>query len=78
MMDTTNTKMVDTVTTDWQSEAYVAALEEDEDGVFVATLPAFRGCITQGNTEEEALQRLGDALCGWLEVAEKRGLETPW
>ncbi len=29
-------------------------IEPDEDGVFVATVPALPGCISQGKTEEEA------------------------
>ena len=30
-------------------------IEADEGGVFVATVPALPGCISQGKTEEEAI-----------------------
>ena len=29
-------------------------IEQDEDGWYVATVPALPGCISQGKTEEEA------------------------
>ena len=78
MINLTNSKTVDASNTDWNCSAgYVAVLEEDEDGGFLATIPTLPGCITQGDTEQEALDRLGDALGGWITVAEKRGLHIP-
>jgi antitoxin HicB len=56
---------------------YTAVLEEDEDGGFVATVPALRGCISQGDNQEDALAHLRDALEGWIEVAQHRGLNIP-
>ena len=58
-------------------ETYIAVLEEDEEGGFVATIPALRGCISEGDNPEEALDHLRDALDGWLEVAQRRGLDIP-
>jgi len=57
--------------------AYEAVLEEDEEGGFVATIPGLRGCVSQGDSLEEALGHLENALSGWLEVAQKRGLHIP-
>jgi hypothetical protein len=36
---------------------YRVLIEPDEDGVFVAEVPSLPGCITQGQTREEALSR---------------------
>ena len=42
----------------------VVVLEPAEEGGFVVTVPALDGCITQGDTEEEALENAqeGDSL----------------
>ena len=56
---------------------YIAVLEEDEDGGFVASVPALPGCISQGDNQEEALAYLKDALTGWIEVAQRHGLQIP-
>ncbi len=37
-------------------------LEQDEDGVYVATCPSLPGCISQGNTEREALRHMREAV----------------
>ena len=34
---------------------------------FSASCPALRGCVSQGETEEEALKNIGDAIRGWLQ-----------
>jgi predicted RNase H-like HicB family nuclease len=44
-----------------QSEFTVVS-ERDEDGVFIATVPALPGCHTAGDTEEEALELIKDAI----------------
>lgn len=45
-------------------------IEQDEDGFFVAEVPDLPGCLSQGNTEEEALANIKEAVEGWLEVME--------
>ena len=37
-------------------------LEKDEDGGFVATVPSLPGCVSQGETEEEALTNIKEAI----------------
>ncbi len=37
-------------------------LEEDEDGVVVATVPALPGCVSQGKTEAEATRNVKEAI----------------
>ena len=56
---------------------YTAVLEQEEEGGFVATLPALQGCVSQGDTQASALAHLKDALDGWIEVAQRHGLDIP-
>lgn len=50
-------------------------LEKDEDGGFVARCPAFSGCVSEGETEEEATQNILDALDLWLKTQQSRTLQ---
>ena len=34
---------------------YRVVLEQDEDGIYIAECPALPGCVSQGDTREEAL-----------------------
>lgn len=45
-------------------------MEQDEDGVFVATVPAIPGCYSQGDTCENALAHVREAIEMCLETAE--------
>jgi predicted RNase H-like HicB family nuclease len=47
-------------------------IEQDEDGSFVASCPALKGCWSQGETEEEAMANIREAIAGWLEAEEER------
>ncbi len=37
-------------------------LEPDEDGIFVATCPALPGCVSQGQTRVEAMEKIREAI----------------
>lgn len=41
---------------------YSVIIEKDEDGVYIASCPAFPGCHTQGDTYEEAMANIKDAI----------------
>ncbi len=56
---------------------YRILIEQDEDGVFVATCPALPGCISQGDTRAEALENVKDAIEGYLTSLEKHGEAIP-
>ena len=43
-------------------------LEDGLDGYIVAHCPALKGCVTQGHTEEEALQNIKEAIELYLEA----------
>ena len=38
----------------------------EEDG-FVVYVPALRGCVSEGESEEEALENIKDAIGTWLD-----------
>jgi len=40
-------------------------------------VPALPGCHTQGKTKEEALERVREAIQGYLESLQKDGIPTP-
>jgi predicted RNase H-like HicB family nuclease len=41
---------------------FTVVVERDEDGRFLALCPALQGCYTEGETEEEALRLIEDAI----------------
>jgi predicted RNase H-like HicB family nuclease len=47
---------------------YHVILEESEEG-FAASVPGFPGCHSQGATEQEALENIGDAIREYQAVA---------
>jgi predicted RNase H-like HicB family nuclease len=49
-----------------------AIIHPAEEGGFWAEVPALPGCITEGDTIEEVMSNLKDAIEGWLEVANSR------
>jgi predicted RNase H-like HicB family nuclease len=49
-------------------------LERDESGMIIAECPAIPGCVSQGRTEEEALENIKEAIIGCLEVRAEHGL----
>ena len=44
-------------------------IHTDADGGFWAKVPALPGCVTEGDTREELMFNLREAIEGWLEVA---------
>jgi len=56
--------------------SYKVVLEYNE-GYYTVTVPALPGCITQGQTKEEALEHAKEAIQGYLESLGKDGLAIP-
>lgn len=46
---------------------YRVLIEPDEDGVFVAEVPALPGCISQGETRLAALENIKEAIAVYIE-----------
>ena len=52
-------------------------IEQDEDGKFVASCPTLPGCWSQGDTRDEAVRNIGDAIQGYVESLKKHGDPIP-
>ena len=51
-------------------QTFDVVVTEDEDGWFVARVPALRGCLTQGRSHAEALENIKEAIALFLETGE--------
>ena len=47
-------------------------IEKDETGYYVAEVPAFPGCVSQGRTLPEAKANIKEAIAGWLAVMNEK------
>lgn len=52
-------------------------IEQDEDGKFVATCPTLPGCLSQGDTRQEALANIRDAIAGYIESLRRHNEPVP-
>jgi predicted RNase H-like HicB family nuclease len=48
-----------------------------EDNFWVAECPSLPGCISQGQTKEEAIINIREAIQGYIEALEEDGLPVP-
>lgn len=55
---------------------YTAVFEE-KNGKVYARIPDLKGCITTGDSLEDAIEQITDAASGWLVTAEDEGLPIP-
>jgi len=56
---------------------YRVYLEQDEDGMFVATCPNLPGCVSQGRTRGEATENIREAIEGYLKSLRKHDDPVP-
>jgi antitoxin HicB len=56
---------------------YSEELKRNSDGTYFARIVEFPGCMTEGDTEAEALENLKDAMRGWVEVQLEDGDPIP-
>ena len=52
-------------------------VEPDEDGVFIATVPALPGCMSQGQTRAGAVANVQEAIAAYIESLEQHGDPIP-
>ena len=50
---------------------------DDEDGGFVAECPAITGCVSEGESIDEALRNIQEAIEGCLEAMSARNESLP-
>lgn len=58
-------------------QVIVSPLSEQDGGGFIATVPDLPGCMSDGETPEEALTNVQDAIDAWLESARDLGRPIP-
>lgn len=56
---------------------YSVVLQQESDGGFVATVPALPGCVSQGDTRQEALDNIGEAIEVYIEDKLEAGERLP-
>ncbi|BAU11961.1 hypothetical protein LEP3755_24850 [Leptolyngbya sp. NIES-3755] len=52
-------------------------LYPDENGYVIAEVPSLPGCVSQGETRDEALQNIQEAIALHIEVLQERGQPVP-
>jgi predicted RNase H-like HicB family nuclease len=60
-----------------QRFTYTIHLEPAEEGGYVVTVPALPGCITEGDTYDEAIANAHEAIEGFVEALTKAGQPIP-
>ncbi len=57
---------------------YTIVLDPIEDGKgYTVLVPALPGCVTQGRTREEAIERAKEAIAAYIESLEADGQPIP-
>jgi predicted RNase H-like HicB family nuclease len=56
---------------------YTVVLQRENDGGYVATVPALPGCVSQGDSREEALKNIEEAMELYLEDVKAAGEPIP-
>ena len=56
---------------------FTVIMEQDEDGLYVASVPLLQGCYTQGATYQEALENIKDAIKLHIEARQALGEPVP-
>lgn len=55
----------------------IAPLSVEDGGGFAATVPDLPGCMSDGETPEEAIANVQDAIAAWIEAANEIGRKIP-
>ena len=55
----------------------IEPLSEEDGGGYLATVPQLPGCMADGETRAEALERVEDAMLTWAFMADKMGRAVP-
>jgi predicted RNase H-like HicB family nuclease len=55
----------------------IEPLAPEDGGGFVALVPDLPGCMSDGETAEEALANVRDAIAAWIEEARATGRGIP-
>jgi len=56
---------------------YTVILQRESDGGYVATVPVLPGCVSQGDSREEVLKNIEEAIEVYLEDVRDAGEPIP-
>jgi predicted RNase H-like HicB family nuclease len=56
---------------------YTVILQKEDDSGYVVTVPVLPGCVSQGDTREEALQNIQEAIELYVEDVRAAGESIP-
>lgn len=56
---------------------FIVYLQPAEEGGYIVSAPELPGCVTQGETREEALEMIKDAIVGYVESLKAHGDRVP-
>ena len=56
---------------------YQVVIEQDEDGLYIASCPALQGCYTQGSIYQQALNNVKEAIRAHSEARKQVGEPIP-
>ena len=62
---------------DYMGMPYTFEMWRAPEGGWVVRVKELTGCVSQGETAEEALAMIQEAMEGWLEAALRRGFDIP-
>jgi len=77
MVMETLARLIDAVRNSDAKAVVIEPLSEEDGGGFLATVPDLPGCMSDGDTREEAARNVGAAIVCWLEEAEALGRTIP-
>ncbi|MCD4823544.1 MAG: type II toxin-antitoxin system HicB family antitoxin [Phycisphaerae bacterium] len=52
----------------------IVTLERDESGMIVAECPSIPGCVSQGTTEEQAVENIREAIKACIDARAANGM----
>jgi antitoxin HicB len=55
----------------------IEPLSHEDGGGFLTTVPDLPGCMSDGETREEAARSIADAIDAWIEEAKRLGRPIP-
>jgi len=56
---------------------YTVIVERDEDGMYIAYCPALQGCYSQGESYEEVMKNIKEAIALNIEARKEMGEDIP-
>jgi len=63
----------------WQfNELCVAVCPPDENGIYPVYVPRLPGAVSQGSTEQEALENITEAVIALIATYQAENMEIPW